>query len=118
MTTQRSRGQTIQYWKADPQPGLWGDEVTVPSDGPYSATAWIIPQRSQRSEVPGQQEILVIRIGVDYDLDVSLWSRVYWDGRYWDVAAPPQRHQGARQVRHQSIDLRERTVTDVVYSNG
>jgi hypothetical protein len=41
----------------------------------------VIPQRSSRAEVPGQQVIDVVRLIVKDDLDgVTLWSRVEYNG--------------------------------------
>lgn len=77
--------------------------------GPIPVKGWVIPQRSSRAEVPGQQIINVIRIGVDANLpDVELWSRVVYNGKEWDVVTPPEYHAGTRTTRHWSIDLRER----------
>lgn len=95
-----------------------GQSADVPDmDNPVEVRGWVIPDRSSRAEVPGQQEINVIRIGVPFPLPegippVDLWSRVEWDGQQWDVAAPPDRRFGTRQVRHQTIALRRRTIRE------
>lgn len=70
---------------------------------------WITPERSSRAEVPGQQSIDIVRIGVDPDVpDVTLWSRVRIDGVDYDLAAPPTPPYGSRHVRHYSLTLRRR----------
>lgn len=113
MSIQRKRrGQVIRYWRSTTTTNLRGDKVERPLDGPHEARAWVIPQRSSRAEVPGQGEINVIRMGVDYDLDVDLWSRIEWDGRLWDVVSPPALRYGTRHTRHRTIDIRRRVVTD------
>jgi hypothetical protein len=106
----RRRGIPIRYWKTETRDDVWGNTVTVPEDGPWDTTGWVIPQRSSRSEVPGQQEIDVLRIGVDFNLNISLWSRVQIEDTFYDVAAPPGRRNGSRHTRHQTVDLRKRTV--------
>lgn len=84
--------------------------IAITEDGPHQVRIWVIPQRSSRAEVPGQQDINIVRIGCSPDLeDVNLWSRVDWRGTSWDVVTPPEYHHGqARHTRHWSIDLRER----------
>lgn len=77
--------------------------------GPIEVRAAFIPQRSARAEVPGQQQINVTRMIVAADLPgVTLWSRVEWAGREWDIVSPPAYHHGDRRTRHWSMDLRER----------
>jgi hypothetical protein len=72
--------------------------------------AAFIPQRSAKAEVPGQQLINVTRMIVAADLeDVTLWSRVEYMGKQWDIVTPPAYHHGPRKSRHWSIDIRERT---------
>lgn len=110
MTLQRRRGKTARFWLAKPTTNFFGDKVQTALDGPYETRVWVIPQRSSRAEVPGQQEINVIRIGVDPAIDATIWARVEIDGQFYDVASPPGRRYGSRHVRHQSIDLRLRTV--------
>ena len=107
---QRRRGQIAQVWKQKQVTDNRGNEVMVATpEGPYEVTAAFIPQRSSKAEVPGQQQINVTRMIVSADLeDVGLWSRVYWNGVYWDMAAPPEYHHGSRHTRHWSIDLRQR----------
>ncbi|MEU7148480.1 phage head-tail adapter protein [Streptomyces sp. NPDC045456] len=87
-----------------------GNTVIVPDDGPpIEVRAAFIPQRSARAEVPGQQQINVMTMIVNPHLDdVSLWSRVEYAGRQWDVVSPPAYHHGDRRTRHWSIDIRER----------
>lgn len=78
-------------------------------DDPIETTAVAIPQRSARAEVPGQQQINVTRLIVKAGLpDVNLWSRFFWQGKWWDAVTPPSYHHGTRHTRHWSIDIRER----------
>ena len=87
-----------------------GNEVMgVDMEDGIEVVGAFIPQRSARAEVPGQAEINVTRMIVRHDIpNVGLWSRVLWNGRYWDVVTPPAYHHGTRHTRHWSIDLRER----------
>lgn len=87
-----------------------GNKTLAPDPtSPHQVRAAFIPQRSSRAEVPGQQEINVIRMIVaPHLLGVGLWSRVEYDGKFWDVVTPPMYHHGTRHTQHWSIDLRER----------
>ncbi|MEU8327313.1 phage head-tail adapter protein [Micromonospora sp. NPDC048839] len=107
---QRRRGQLAKVWKTQTVTDNRGNVVKVAqADGPHIVRAAFIPQRSARAEVPGQQQINVVRMLVTADLtDVDLWSRVEWNGKQWDVVTPPSHHHGTRRTRHWSIDLRER----------
>jgi hypothetical protein len=107
---QRRRGETARIWKMVLTTDTRGNEVYVADPtSPHEVRAAFIPQRSSRAEVPGQQQINVIRMIVDHSLaDVGLWSRVEYQGREWDVVTPPSYHHGTRRTRHWSIDLRER----------
>lgn len=110
MSVQRRRGQVARIWKMVKDTDSRGNETLRPDPtSPHEVRAAFIPQRSSKAEVPGQQEINVIRMIVRHDLsDVGLWSRVEYQGRYWDVVTPPMYHHGTRRTRHWSIDLRER----------
>jgi hypothetical protein len=107
---QRRRGQTARIWKMVLITDSRGNQTLVADPtSPHEVRAAFIPQRSSRAEVPGQQQINVIRMVVDADLaDVGLWSRVEYNGGQWDVVTPPMYHHGTRRTRHWSIDLRER----------
>lgn len=114
MSVQRRRGQTVRVWpqisKADRR-GSQQLETNWDAE-PYEVRAAIIPQRSSKSEVPGQQEILIYRLIVTSEMkDVGLWSTVEWNGRLWDLVTPPGYHHGTRATRHWSIDIRERPTT-------
>lgn len=81
---------------------------------PVTTKAWIIPDRSTAAEVPGQQEIDVIKVGIEptTELDnaeIDRYSRVDWDGDDWDVVAPPSKRYGTRHVAHRTLTLRRRT---------
>lgn len=110
MSVQRRRGQPATIWKTRTEVDNRGNKVVVAhNDGPHQVTAVFIPQRSSKAEVPGQTQINVTRMIVDPDLpDVTLWSRVEWNGSEWDVVTPPAYHHGTRHNRHWSIDIRER----------
>lgn len=110
MSRQRKRGVPIKVWRVELKKDRRGNDqyVTVPANK-HVTTAAVIPQRSARAEVPGQQVINVTRMIVSADLDdVNLWSRIEWDGKEWDIVAPPAYHHGTRHVRHWSIDVRQR----------
>lgn len=109
-SVQRRRGQTALVWKAEPVTDRRGNTVmTAEGTDPITVKAAFMPQRSSRAEVPGQQQINVVTMICDPDLeDVSLWSRVVWNGREWDVVSPPAYHYGTRHNRHWSLNLRER----------
>lgn len=111
MSHQRRRGQAALIYKTAETTDRRGNTVVSSTeDGPHEVRVWVIPQRSSRAEVPGQQDINIVRIGCDPNLEgVSLWSSVEYLGRRWDVVTPPEYHHGqARHTRHWSIDLRER----------
>lgn len=110
MTQQRRHGQTIVLYRSKMITDDRGNHIQiVDMDNSYTTRGWVIPQRSSRAELPGQQDLNVRRIGVPADFPgVDSWSRVLWDGATWDVVAPPARHHGERHVRHWSIDIRRR----------
>jgi hypothetical protein len=111
----KRKGLPAKVWKTAIQRDNRNNAHVVPVPAnPHQVRAWIFPQRSSKAEVPGQQQINVIRIGVDANLaDVELWSRVEFMGREWDVVAPPAYHHGhGRHTRHWSIDLRQRPLLE------
>lgn len=110
MSVQRRRGQPVTLYRSKTIQDARGNDVVVwDPDDPHVTTAAVIPQRSSRAEVPGQQMIDVVRLIVKDDLDaVTLWSRVDYLGVQWDVVTPPAYHHGTRTTRHWSIDIRKR----------
>jgi hypothetical protein len=109
-THQRRRGIPATLYPIVEKTDRRGNKVLAPDlESPVTTRVWIFPQRSARAELPGQMEINVVRIGTDYNLgEVGLWSHVDFLGKTWDVVTPPAYHHGTRQVRHWSMDLRER----------
>lgn len=107
---QRRRGIPARIWKASYHTDNRGNEILVAdADGPHVVKCALIPQRSARAEVPGQQQINITRMIVDANLEgVELWSRVEVLGKVWDIVTPPAYHHGERKTRHWSIDIRER----------
>jgi hypothetical protein len=107
---QRRRGIPATVWKSSYHTDNRGNEILVAdADGPYQVRCAMIPQRSSKAEVPGQQQINIYRMIVDANLeDVTLWSRIEVFGTQWDVVTPPAYHHGDRKTRHWSIDIRER----------
>ena len=110
MSLQRRRGQAITLWPVTEAVDRRGNRVRAADEANAITTkGWVIPQRSARAEVVGQQQINVIRIGIAADLaGIELWSNVVYGGKDWDVVTPPAYHHGTRHTRHWSIDLRER----------
>lgn len=112
MSMQRRRGMPIKVWKRKETTDRRGNvtlaaDLSQPAD--YELRAWAIPERSSRAEVPGQQQIDVIRMGIDPHVeDVGVWAIVQHDNDYWDVVSPPAYHHGTRHTRHYSVMLRRR----------
>lgn len=107
---QRRRGQTALVYKSKQITDARGNKVQiVDTTTPYEVTVAVIPQRSSRAELPGQQDLDITRIIVDANLaGVDSWSRVEMNGVMYDVVVPPAYHHGTRHVRHWSIDIRRR----------
>lgn len=107
---QRRRGVEATIWKSRYHIDNRGNEILVAdADGPHHVRCALIPQRSARAEIPGQQQINITRMIVDANLEgVELWSRVEMLGKVWDIVTPPAYHHGERRTRHWSIDVRER----------
>lgn len=114
MTVQRRRGQDCLIWPQKLTTDRRGNKTYVAdmAASPYTIRAALWPQRGSKAEVPGQVEIGVYTMILSADLDdVGLFSRVYVQGRYWDVVAPPQYRKGTRGTRHWSMDIRARPLT-------
>jgi len=107
---QRKHGMPATVYAQKLETDNRGNHVMVVDlESPTEVVAAFIPQRSARAEVPGQAEINVTRMIVKHGIPgVGLWSRVHWNGTWWDVVTPPAYHHGTRHTRHWSIDLRER----------
>jgi len=107
---QRRRGVQATIWKFlyyNHKPAY--EILVADADGPHHVRCALIPQRSARAEVPGQQQINITRMIVNANLEgVELWSRVEMLGKVWDIVTPPAYHHGERRTRHWSIDVRER----------
>lgn len=119
MSLQRKRGLPALIWPARLAADRRGSEQFTAdmTATPYKITAALVPQRGSRAEVPGQQQIVIYSMifhpsGRDVTetqlRDINLWSRVQWNGAFYDVVTPPVYHHGTRATRHWSMDLRER----------
>ena len=117
MTIQRRRtGHDIKVYARTLHTDRRGNPQYIANDvtPAWEGRGWIIPDRSQRAEVGGQQEITVYTLGIK-DLPeitegaVGLWSYVEWQGKLWDIIQPPLFHYGVkRHTRHWTISIRKR----------
>lgn len=122
MTIQRRRtGQDIEVYGRVLHEDRRGNVQYIPSETPvFIGRAWVIPDRSQRAEVPGQQEIVVMRLGIQDLPELSsgttgLWTYVIWKGDIWDITQPPlYRHGVKRHTRHWSVSIRQRPEAKVI----
>lgn len=82
--------------------------VKVASDTPVKLMATTSFDRSSIAELPGQIDVSVIRC-VTRDAPVGSWARVVFDGREWDLAAPPRFSPGmSKTTKFVSFTLRSR----------
>lgn len=110
----RRKGIPALAWRSKRTTDRKGNQQYHPTDvDKIPLKVWVMPQRSSRAEVPGQQQIDVTRIGfwlpAEEMGDINLWSRLEMGGNEWDFASPPVYHHGtARHSRHYSADVRKR----------
>lgn len=117
---QRRRGSEAKIWRTEIVTDRRGNRVVqaVPAT-PHLVRCALIPERSSKAEVPGQQGIAVMQMIVDADLEgVNLWSRVEVIGEVWDVVSPPIFHKGTRHTRHWTISIRKRPSGAEAVSDG
>lgn len=113
MTLQRRRGRSVVFHTVQEAVDRRGNAVQAPTGPSVTLRAWVVPERGSRAELPGQQQVKIIKLGTTDDVaGISLWSRAEWDGHWWDVVVPPESHYGSRHVRHWTITLRWRPDSD------
>jgi hypothetical protein len=110
VSRQRKRGQLITvYFSKTIEDARGNKSLVVDLASGTPEKAFLMPKRGARAEVPGQAQIRIMTMQVDPDVQgIDLWSRVGWDGRFWDVVSPPALWYGTRHTRHWSIDIRLR----------
>lgn len=110
MSVQRRRGRPVTIYPRKTTVDDRGNTlISADLDHPFVTRAAVIPQRSSKAEVPGQQQIDVVRLLISTGLgDIGIWGYVHYDGSMWDVVAPPAMHYGMRRTRHLSLDIRRR----------
>lgn len=110
---QRRRGQSATVYPYREVTDRRGHRVrVVDEDNPVVVVAAFIPDRSSRAELPGQQQIHVVKMIVRDDVaGCELWAQVEWRGSRWDVVTPPAYHHGTRHTRHVTVSLRRRPLT-------
>lgn len=102
---------------------LYGRKVEVDSRGnkivsadlsrPFRVRMHMRMQRSNRSEIKGQLTNEVWTLFADPRTeegelldDVGPWSVAEFDGRMWDIAAPPAFKRGTRRTSHWEFEVR------------
>jgi|SRR5690606_15785283 len=110
MTYQRRRGQRALVYVAQDVTDSLGNHHREPDlDNPIEVRAAFSFERSNRAEVPGQQQVNVINMVTTQDIPgIDMWGRVWWNNSWWDIESPPAWRFGSRHVRHLTIQLRER----------
>ena len=101
-TLLRRRGERLKIHRSAPFTDGRGNETYAPTGEVYEVRAAVIADRSARAEVPGQMHIDVVKV------ITNIWSRIEWDGRWWDVVAPPALRSSPRRLRHWTITMRAR----------
>ena len=90
-----------------------GNLIRLPSDTPVKVRATTSLDRSSIAELPGQIEVEIVKC-ITRSAPIASWARVVYDGRDWDLAAPPRFAPGtSKSTSHVSFTLRSR-MGDVV----
>ena len=107
----RRRGFIVEFYPSIETTDRRGNKTVGPDPNavPIEVRAWVVPDRSSKAEVPGQQQINVYTLGTHADLPgVDMFSRVHWNSAWWDIVSPPAHHEGDRHTRHWTLTIRER----------
>lgn len=84
---------------------VWASSTTIAYQGPVSVS----PFRASKDDIPGQQETdMCYMIVPPLNDNVTVQSWVVYDGKEWDVYAPPAKHLGTRQTAHWTLTIRRR----------
>lgn len=113
------RGTQALFYPYVVQTDSRGNKHRVPDfSRPLEFRGKVSAERSQRAEVPGQQEVNNVQFMTSEDFtrvaqhynpgEVGVWCEVEMWGLVWDISAPPARHPGPRNVTHWTLALRER----------
>lgn len=86
-----------------------GNKAHVPDfDNPDRVRMSVQGLRSNRTEIAGQLTNEVVRALIDPEYDLKPWSVVEFEGRQYDLSAPPMFREGTRRTRHWVAELRAR----------
>ena len=110
MSVQRMRGDFAIIYGSEEATDKRGNRVRMATDRVvHKVRVAPQPERSSKAEVPGQMTVDVVSLRTRADLSgVDMWSRVFYRGRWYDLAAPPAYHRGTRPTRHWTITCRFR----------
>ena len=109
MSIQRDRGEAARIYQVATAEDSRGNSVEAVVDEFIEVRGAFSPDRSDRAEIPGQQQVRVFTMITSADLtNVSLWSIVKWRDLWWDIVSPPAWHIGDRHTRHWSLSIRQR----------
>lgn len=113
MTWQRDQGtgDKCKVWYNKSVVNSTGEEVLIYDEASSVVLDCVASSgRNARSKLPGQHEIEVFTLIVDFDVRIEEFGVIFWQGEWWDIAAPPQRRFGAtRHVRHTTVPIRLRS---------
>lgn len=105
---QRRRGEKVTLYRPTEVRDRRGNRVLTPLRDSTTVRCSESFDRSNRAEVPGQQQVDQISIRIPWNVDAQLWTAAHFRGEWWDVAAPPARRRGNRHTSHQTVILRRR----------
>jgi len=86
----------------------YNNVVVVPSNEPVRIMATVQADQSSIAELAGQITVEILKC-TTRDAPVGSWSRVKYNGQFYDVAVPPRHSPGATDsTRHVSFSIRSR----------
>lgn len=85
-----------------------GTKLMVPSDEPVKILITTKEGRSSDAELPGDVHARVVEVFARW-APVGSWAKVWYDGEFWDVAAPPRFIKGmSRATSGVTFSIRSR----------
>lgn len=91
----------------------YNNVVVMPAKEPVRILATVQADQSSVAELAGQITVEILKC-TTRDAPVGTWSRVKYNGRFYDVAVPPRFSPGAtRASRHVNFSIRSRPGLEV-----